>query len=228
MKKLRVVLLLFIAIGLYAQQVDPNMILEKVKSKIDKVEDYSVKANVKVDVEFLKVPETDATIYFKKPDKVKMESDGFALLPRQGFNFSPAMLLQHEYTAVFAKNDTIDNNAVYLIKILPLSDSTEVILSNLWVDTDEYLVRKIETTTKKSGTITIELKYGSESSYALPSELKITFKIEGMKLPDDMSGEAETENKSWRDKSMSGTVTVKYSDYKVNQGLSDDFFEEKE
>ena len=227
MKNLRVFFLLIFVIGLYAQQVNPDEVLDRVKAKLNLVNDYKVYATVKVDVNFLKVPDSKVTIFFKKPDKVKMESDGFALLPRQSFNFSPAMLLKDDYTAVYAKEDTVDGSAVHLIKILPMSDSTDIILSNLWIDKNENIVRKIETSTKKTGTVTINLKYDDQIKLALPSELKISFNIDGIDLPAEMNTQEGSNNKSKKNTKMSGTVTITYTNYIVNKGIDDKIFEEE-
>lgn len=205
---------------------DPDEILENVKSKINGVNDYKVEAVIKVDVNFLRVPETQATIFFKQPDKLKLESDGFALLPKEGLNFSPAKLLKDDYTAVIAKEEIINGNDVYLIKIIPLSDTSEFVLANLWIDKNEYVVHKIETTTKKSGTVTIELSYKDQIKYALPSELKLSFKVEQMNLPPGMTGEYQQNQETQKSGKMTGKVIVEYKDYQTNIGLSDEFFNE--
>jgi len=205
---------------------NPDDILEKVKSKINGVNDYRVEAVIKVDVNFLRVPETHATIFFKQPDKIKLESDGFALLPKEGLNFSPAKLLKDEYTAVIAKEEVINGKDVYLIKIIPLSDTSEFVLADLWIDKTEYVVHKIETTTKKSGTVTIELSYKDQLKYALPSELKLSFKVEQMNLPPGMTGEYQPNQETQKSGKMTGTVIVEYKDYQINIGLSDEFFDE--
>jgi outer membrane lipoprotein-sorting protein len=220
-------LIFLVTLTVGAQQINPDEILTKVKEKINKVNDYSVQANVKVDVDFLRVPETKATIYFKQPDKVKMESDGFALIPRQGFNFSPLMLLKEDYTAVFAKEDTLEGNEIYLIKILPLSDSTDVVLSNLWIDKNNFVVHKVMTTTKKSGTVQIDLKYDKQIDYALPSEMKISFNLDRMNIPQTAMEGSQGDQKSKTNKNMSGRVIVTYSNYNINLGLTDEFFIEE-
>lgn len=205
---------------------NPEEILENVKSKLNGVSDYSVEAVIKVDVNFLRVPETRATIYFKQPDKLKLESDGFALLPKEGLNFSPAKLLKDDYTAVIAKEEIINGKDVYLIKIIPLSDTSEFVLADLWIDKTEYVVHKIETTTKKSGTVTIELSYEDQLKYALPSELKLSFKVEQMNLPPGMTGEYQPNQETQKSVKMTGTVIVEYKNYQINIGLSDEFFDE--
>lgn len=226
MKKFFLIFILF-GISISAQSADPDEILSKVKEKINTVNDYQVNTVITIDVNFIKVPETKATIYFKQPDKIKMESTGFALLPKQGLNFSPASLLNEDYTAILAKEDVIEGNEVYLIKILPLADSTEVILSNLWVDKTKFIVYKIETTTKNSGTVGIYLSYANQIERALPSKVVISFRVEGMNLPPVMEGELDSGNKKKKDGPMTGTVTIDYSDYKINQGLTAEFFEEE-
>lgn len=225
MKNYFLILIMIVSV-VTGQQADPNEIIKKVKEKIDTVIDYEVEAVIKIDVNFLRVPETHATIFFKKPDKIKMESTGFALMPKHGLNFSPASLLQHDYTAILAKEDRINGNDVYLIKILPLSDSTEVILSNLWVDKNKFIVYKIETTTKNSGTVGIDLSYADDIEYGLPSKIVISFRVEGMNLPPGMTGESENNNENKKRGPMTGTVTINYKNYKINQGLKDDFFYE--
>ncbi|HET53608.1 MAG TPA: outer membrane lipoprotein-sorting protein [Ignavibacteria bacterium] len=205
---------------------NPDEILENVKSKINGVNDYRVEAVIKVDVNFLRVPETHATIFFKQPDKLKLESDGFALLPKEGLNFSPAKLLKDDYTAVIAKEEIINGKDVYLIKIIPLSDLSEFVLADLWIDKKEYVVHKIETTTKKSGTVTIELSYKDQLKYALPSKLKLSFKVEQMNLPPGMTGEYQPNQETQKSGKMTGTVIVEYKNYQINIGLSDEFFDE--
>ncbi|MDD3558861.1 MAG: hypothetical protein PHW27_09825, partial [Melioribacteraceae bacterium] len=113
----------------YAQDKNPDEILNKVKSEFLKINDYSVNAVINVDVDFLKVPESKATIYFRQPDKMKLESDGFALLPKQGLDFSPSKLLEGDYTAIYTKTDTLDGENIDVIKVIPESDSSGIILS---------------------------------------------------------------------------------------------------
>ena len=81
-----------------AQVNNSQEILNKVRSKFDKVNDYQVLINVKVDMEFLRIPNVSAIIYFEKPDKMKVKSDDFAVLPKEAINFSPANFLDNNYS----------------------------------------------------------------------------------------------------------------------------------
>ncbi len=90
------IIVIFLAINflIIPQKKDPDQILQKVVANFEKIKDYEVDVNIKVDVEFLKVPESNAKIFFKQPDKIALKSEGFAMLPKNGFNFSPASLLK--------------------------------------------------------------------------------------------------------------------------------------
>ena len=72
-----------------------------------------------VDVDFLKIPEREAKIYYKKPDKIHVESEGFVMLPKEGLNFSPLGLLNSNYTSFYVKQDTIDGIVTSVIKVIP-------------------------------------------------------------------------------------------------------------
>ncbi len=228
MKKLLIII--FITANIFAQQKDPYTILNSAQDKFNEIEDYEVNITIIVDVNFLKVPETKAKILFKQPDKVKLRSEGFALLPKEGLNYSPTRLLQEEYDAIYVKPDTIVNHVTDVIKVIPSNDESDVVLTSLWIDREKFILRKIETTTKKSGTFLIDLSYDESNPYGLPSEVKFSFNLEDVKIPTAVSGvfdtDQETEERDKR-RQMVGTVTILYENYKVNQGIDDIVFEEE-
>ena len=116
MKKL-IIVLFFIAGGLFAQETNPQKILDKVKEKFSVVKDYQVDLKIKLDVSFLKMPESKAKVYFKQPDKFKFDSEGFAMLPKEGLNYNPAKFLSDDFTSVYVKLDELDGKKVHVIKI---------------------------------------------------------------------------------------------------------------
>jgi len=227
---LNFLMILFATTILQAQQHNPDEILEKVKSKLESFQDYQVDLSIKVDMEFLRIPNVFSKVYFKQPDKMKMESDDFAVLPKEGVNFSPAQLLQNDYSAIYVKEDTLDKNNVDVIKIIPLEDSLGIVLTTLWIDTQKDIVRKIETTTKNRGTFQIRLFYKSMEQYGLPASMIFTFSVENLEMPETLTMDAGGVKKPLGkiSKNFTGSIIVTYSNYKINQGLEDSFFEEKE
>jgi outer membrane lipoprotein-sorting protein len=222
-------ILLILNCNLFSQANDPYSILKQVKEKFSKVRDYEVDVKIKVDISFLKMPEATAKIFFKYPNKVKLQSEGFAMLPKQGISFSPASLLSEGFTAIYAGVSQISDVNTDVIKVLPPTDTTDIVLSTLWVDRKNYIIRKVETSTKKSGTFQIELEYNDEGyDYGLPSSIKFSFDIPALNFPKGMTVETDMEKlQNGRNKPAKGTVLVTYSNYKVNKEIEDSFFEEK-
>ncbi|HEX2867094.1 MAG TPA: hypothetical protein VHO03_08625 [Ignavibacteriales bacterium] len=225
MKKTLLLLIIFSA-ALYAQNQDAARLLEKVKQKFSKVNDYEVKAHIKVDVSFIKVPEMDAKIYFKKPDKMKLDAEGFAMLPKQAFNFSPDRLFKGDYSAIYVKQDNLGGSPVDVVKVIPNDPNSEIVLSTLWIDRSKDVIRKVESTPRRGGSFEITFNYNNNFNYPLPSQ--VLFSFDTPNAPRGMNGPgSQQQQKTKTDKPRRGSVMVTYSDYKVNKGLPDSIFSEK-
>ena len=211
-----------------AQNKNAEKILNEVVQKFSKVKEYIVDVNIKVDVSFLKIPETKATLYFKDPDKIHLESKNFALLPKEGMNISPVYLLRGDHSAFLNKDTVLEGNPVYVIKVIPLNESSDVVLSTLWIDKNGLIIRKVESTTKLNGTFVIDLLYNKEIKYPLPTEMIFSFNIDKMNLPRGFTGTTEDDSKSQKEKSHTGKVYIEYSNYRVNTNIPDSKFDEKD
>lgn len=216
----------------FSQSKDPNKIINDVVTEFNRVKDYVVDVNIKIDVEFLKVPETKAKIYFKQPDKVHLDAEGFAMLPKNGMEFSPSSLIKKDYTAIYEKDVVLNGNKTSIVKVIPLGDQGDVILSTLWVDQDKKVIRKLESTTKLNGTFTIDFTYDDKFKYTLPSKIIFSFNLDKMNIPSTISGETNTDDSKKKknkntDSTTKGKVIIKYSNYVVNKGVLDSVFEEK-
>jgi hypothetical protein len=225
---MRLLILLFLGyISIFAQERDPNELLKTIQNNFNKIEDYSADIEIKIDVNFVDAPNSKAKLYFKQPNKVKVESDGFAIIPKQGLTFSPSELLTNSYSAIYIKAEIIDSFMVDVIKVIPLEDSSNILLSTLWVDPLYNVIRKIESVTKRMGTITIYLEYGNKATPSLPSIAKFFFNTtnsgHGTMFKNPNKNESNKKNRN-----LSGTVIVKYSNYLLNQKLSDSFFDEED
>lgn len=224
----KIFLYLLLTSLLIGQSKDPYAILNKVKGNFAKIKDYKAEISIKVNMEYLKVPDMKATMYFKQPNKTKLDSREFAMLPKQAFNFSPTAMLEKDFSAIYVKQDKIDGRTMQVVKVIPNSDTSVIILSTLWIDAEKYLVRKVESTARRGGATVIELSYDNNFQYPLPK--KILFSLDVPKLQyfqDPRNKKVETEKKSGQKTTDKGTVSITYSNYKVNSGLSDDIFKEK-
>lgn len=216
----------------FSQSKDPNEIIDAVITNFNKVNDYKVDVNIKVDVEFMKVPETKAKIYFKQPDKVHLEADGFAMLPKNGMEFSPSSLIKKDYTAIYEQDVDLNGYKTSIVKVIPIGDQGEVILSTYWIDQSKKLIRKVESTTKTNGTFTIDFTYDDKIKYPLPSKIVFSFNMDKLNLPATITGETSNQKSNKKNKNSDlrtkGNVIVSYSNYVVNKGIPDEIFEKKD
>ena len=215
-----------------SQDKDPDEILQKVLSTFEKINDYSVDVRIKVDISFLKIPDMEAKIYFKQPDKMRIKSDNFAMLPKQGFNFSPVSLLRKSHTAIFVKFENLRGIETAVIKVIPLEEKSEMILSTLWIDLENYVIVKVESSARPSGTFTIDFDYKkTDTDFYLPSKMTFTFPADQMlirgSIRDPLNSSENNNNLQKENDKKDGKVTVTYSNYVVNKGIPDEIFDQE-
>lgn len=221
----KMILLTFLFIGYsLCQAINPDLIIKNTKSTFSVVKDYSVDATVKIEANFIKVPEMNVKIFFKQPDKVHIQSKEFAMLPKTGLNYSPSSLFYGKYSSFYVKDDTVDGEKTYVVKIIPLEDNGDVILTTLWIDKSKFVIRKIESSTKTNGTFTILLNYDFlANKYPLPVSMKFSFDVSRMNMiPRGEEYRRDTVKQT--SKNIMGNVIVTYSNYKVNKGIPDQIF----
>lgn len=220
----KVILFLLIGISIYGQSPDPKKIIKEVAAKFSKVKDYSVDASIKVDIPSLKMPDRKMKIYYKQPDKTHIESDGFAILPKKGLNFNPTEFLHEDFASVYLRQDKINGRKVDVINLMPKSDTAKLKLVKLWIDSDEKVIVKLETSSDRGGAIQTELTYGNDITMGLPSQIKFQLDMGGGRLPAE-PGRMKKNNAEKKD--TKGMVIVTYSNYRINKGIDDKIFIEK-
>jgi len=225
-----IIVVLCISGTIFSQTKDPNIILDNVKKAFEEIQDYKADVHLKIDVEFLKVPESDAILYYKQPNKVHIESEKFALMPKRGLNFSPLGLIRGKYTALYEREDTIRNIPVSVVKTIPIGNKNDIILNTFWIDQKRNLVIRVETSRRPSGTYSMDFIYENiDDQYLLPLSLEFTFTVDPSMFRrhrgfDMQENDSEKQNKK---ESKDGKVFIKFSNYEVNTGLSDEIFEKK-
>jgi hypothetical protein len=226
MIKLLLILLLFI-VPVSSQKKDPDKILSEVIRNFEKVKDYKVDVSVKVDVPFIKAPDTEAKIYFKQPDKIHFASEKFALVPKEGLDFSPMGLLKTDYTAIFVKDEQLNGTSHSVVKVIPIENNGEIVLSTLWINDKTKAISKVESSTKVSGTFLMELFYENNLKYPLPSKMIFSFNIKNPSSRSEHNDQDENTKPEKGKEEFSGKVFITYKNYEVNTGLSDSIFEQK-
>ncbi len=212
-----------------AQEFNPQPLLDSVKNKFNKVNDYTADIKIKVSVSFIKIPVKEGKLYFKKPNKIKLVSKGFAMLPKRGMNFTFNELFEKKYNAIYIKNELINKVNTYVIKIIPLDDSADILLATIWIDRKTQSIKKIDAVSKSNGNFVTLFAYPIISNpFDLPSQLTYTFDVQKATLPMGVTGDFGGEKPKVKDnKPQKATLTISYANYNVNKGIADRFFIEE-
>jgi outer membrane lipoprotein-sorting protein len=207
---------------------DAMALVKQVKAKLDKVTDYTATGKMKTDVTFLKVPLANVNVYFKKPNKFKISKQkGISIMPKGGVSVTMQNILtDNNFVALDAGASTINGTAVKVVKLLPTNEQSEVVLTTLYIDVKELLIRKATTTTKENGTYDVELFYNKWASYALPDKMVFSFNTKDYKLPKGVTLEFDDGERPDTEKlkNKKGKVEITYTNYEINKGVADVFF----
>jgi outer membrane lipoprotein-sorting protein len=195
-------------------------ILHNVEARLAAVHDYTVTLDVVADIERLNVPPMHATMYFKQPDKVHINAEGFAMLPREGLQPNVAKLLA-KYAVAGVGKDTLDGVPVRKVMLQAKSDRSFPRSLAVYVNTQRWTTERIVTSGGADRLVTISFSYVQVQGIWLPDGMRAAFAL----APADPT---ETDSPAGPlrppQKPRNGTVTVRYSNYRLNTGLSDDIF----
>ncbi|MCB0700972.1 MAG: hypothetical protein H6551_05020 [Chitinophagales bacterium] len=233
-----VILLLMQSIS-YAQQQDVDSaqyLFNELKAKLDRVEDYTADVRVNIDVSFMKVPPLAGKLYFKAPDKMKLErKGGISILPKKNMSLAlNTVFPEGDITIIDAGNDVLDGTPVKVIKIVPHNDVAGIVLTKVWVDKERLLALRTETTTRDNGTVKMDLDFGKYANLALPDKVTVYVDVKEFKIPKGvtMDYDAGTAGKMEAPKDdgkrKKGKISINYLQYNVNAGLADSVFDENE
>lgn len=232
-KKVQIFFLILIAgaIQLPAFSQDITALVKKVKAKLDVVNDYVAEGRMKTDIAFIKAPIGNIKIYYKKPNKFKLKKDGgISILPKGGVTVNMSSIVTTEdYDIIFVGEETIAGVKTKKVKLLPRNDNSDVVLTTMYIDEANLLIKKAITTTKENGTYEIEMTYGKYSSYGLPDKLTFSFNTKDYKMPKGITLEFDDDDKKGKElkskmQNKKGKVEITYSSYSINKGIDDGIF----
>jgi len=231
MRKLLVSILLLTVQFSFAQSADE--IVAKLKAKLVSVKDYEAVGKLKTDVAFLKIPISAVRIFYKYPDLFRIKKDGgISVLPKGGIKVNmSAMIADGNYTALLAGRIKWKDQDLAMLKLIPNDMNSDVVITTLYVDDKEMLIRKSITSTKENGTYEMEMDYGKYAKWGLPDKAIMIFNTKDYKLPKGITFEydAGVANKAKSPKQLSnkGRIEIIYQTYEVNKGLKPEVFTSK-
>jgi hypothetical protein len=202
-------------------QLDASALLVEVLKKSQAVESFEADVDIDVDVDFIRIPVKKGRVFYKAPDKFRFRATGFVLMPKQGLNFTMHEILNSNHAAIYAGEEEGNHK----IKIVPLDDKATFVLATAWIDKQQARINRLEVSTQNQGNYTLHFGYG-QLGYEIPVETKISFEISQIDIPMKFIGNLKVDKKKAGEKS-SGTVTLKYSNFKINGEIPDEVFSDE-
>jgi hypothetical protein len=206
---------------------NPRQLIDAVKIKLNKVNNYQADIHIKVRLPYISLLPISTKLYFKQKDKFKIDTKNIAVIPKQGFLILNALVNDSvNYTAMLQSSEVINSVDTRLINLIPNNDTSDVVLAKLWVDAANHVIVKSQVTTKSSGTMLAEYAYASQIAYGLPDAVKFTVDVKKFKIPKAIAADINKSNTKKAEK-KSGEILVRLSNYIINKGIQDSFFNTK-
>ncbi|MEY2647851.1 MAG: hypothetical protein RL282_564 [Bacteroidota bacterium] len=222
MRKLCLFFLLMPAQWVLAQHAED--VISKLKAKLVSVQSYEAKGQLKTDVAFLKIPISSVKIQYQFPDKFSIKKDGgISVLPKGGIRVNMNSLMTEAHTALDAGRIQWKGIDLAVYKLLPLAENSDIVLTTLYVDDKQMVIRKAITTTKENGTYEMEMEYGKYAKWGLPDKAVMIFNTKDYKLPKGITFEYDAgiaqKPKDPKQLSKKGRIEIVYSSYDINKPI---------
>jgi len=223
MKRVVIVLLCFVTFS-NAHAQNEEALVKAVRAKLDRVTDYRANGRMVINVPFIQAPPSEVTVYYKKPNEFKVvKKDGISILPKGGVGINlGSILASDQFTIVPAGTAVVAGVTTKVVKLLPQTETGDLILLTLYIDEKAALVRRSKVTTRENGSYEIDLTYGKWAAWGLPDNVVFSFNAKAYKLPKGITFEYEKSGtpQPATPKDTQGKIQITYSSYAINKGLS--------
>lgn len=225
----QILFVVFLVNSLLVSAQTAEEIVGKVKAKLETVNDYEANGKMKTNVIFIKAPVANVKVYYKKPNKLRVNNEnGISFIPKGSVNINLNNIFINTTGFDMIDMGKESGTNLRIIKLLPKDENADVVLSTVYIDETLSLIKKAKTTTKENGTYELEMTYGKYASYGLADKVVFSFNTKDYKLPkgitfdyDDGTRRQETPDKL---KNKKGKVEISYSSYTINKGVPDSVF----
>jgi hypothetical protein len=227
MKKLFLIVSCICSIQIALAQ-NAEELIKKVKAKIDLVNNYEADGVMKTNVSFLKVPEAQVKIYFKKPNLLKIKNEkGISFVPKGAVSINLNNIIGgNQYTVIDAGYEKNGSIKTRVVKLLPTDDNADVVLSTLYIDETNLVIVKAKTTTRENGSYQLDMTFGKYIAYCLPDKIIFTFNTKDYKLPKGVTFDFDDGTNAGKpaEKNKNGKAEISFNSYSINKGVADAVF----
>ena len=245
MKKYNYIFFIFLFTSIKSQNTDLDIVKSNIITQFSKIEDYQVDINIKINMTGFRMPKKKIKMFFKKPDKLSIKTNGFAIIPKTGINNNPNELFKM-FNYINEVNRTIrDNRQFYFISGIVNQDSIDMPIKNfkseesnvkmsLLIDAKEWIITEVDIFLDKEKTFSIRTDYISINNIMVPEETKLIIGIKEIsRIKNNFNGDllfnsdndlAKASGFNLKNDEFIGEISMKFSNYIINQGIDDQIF----
>ena len=245
MKKYNYIFFIFLFTSIKSQNTDLDIIKSNILTQFSKIEDYQVDINIKINMTGFRMPKKKIKMFFKKPDKLNIKTNGFAIIPKTGINNNPNELFKM-FNYINEVNRTIrDNKQFYFISGIVNQDSIDMPIKNLkseesnikmslLIDAKEWIITEVDIFLDKEKTFSIRTDYININNIMVPEETKLIIGIKEIsRIKNNFNSDllfnsdndlAKASGFNLKNDEFRGEISMKFSNYIINQGIDDQIF----
>jgi hypothetical protein len=207
--------------GMYSSAQDVNTLIKLVKNKLDNINRYQATGTMKTSIAYLKIPIAKVNIQYRKPNELTIKSNnGVTFVPKGVDAISLQKIFSSEFTAIDGGTEKIKQKVLRVVRLLPTSQQSNIVLSTVYINPSDLVVEKSSTTTKDEGTYEMEMQYGKYIQLGLPDKVTFTFNAKDYKIPKGLTldfDNASSKNQKI-DKTMlnKGKAEIVFQQYTIN------------
>ena len=192
----------------------PTDILKKILSRHKGIKDYIATVEVDTDIPDVNIPHRKATVYVKPPDKIHVDASGAVIIPRRALMFGDiGKDIKDKAKVVLAGSKTEGGKTTYCLKIIPTEKADGPAGGEgrvlLWVNDKRWTVDRVHVYVGGNLVAKVEYTYKYIQKFWMPTKVACA-------LPRGAMGSDKP-----------GNVCITFSDYRINTGLTDEFFDKK-
>ena len=223
---------------------NPEYIIKKTDDQFREINNYQVDMVISIAIPAFRMPKKKYKVYFKQPDKIKVKSRGFGLLPKTGMFTSPVENFSNLSNIRFSKDFSRTNpNEIMLVGDLVL-DSLALDVPNEYarltfkptvdvkVDTQNWVITQVLTKIDTVKIMEINNFYDVvDDSFYMPIRSTVEYYVKDARLSKWINKDIGTimgnnHNMNIESDMVKGLISVNYAKYRVNRGIKDSIFED--
>ncbi len=208
---------------------DAKAIVRQCNAIFANIKDYSCAINLVFDIPGLHIGTINGKVFFKKPGRFRIRAKGIVFLPKQNPNQLPLILADTvSFIPIFIGKETVGNQPVNVIQMVPVKDN-DVVAAKFYINAKGQIL-KAQISTKENGTSDVVNEFDDNISVKMPSKTIISFDMKKFKVPKMVAVDINSKSakKASDNNKTTGSVTMKFSSYKINQYFADTVFTEKD